>query len=217
MQLAAIEMSKIIYLTQLYRPTGQLYIPEAIAKIVQRYSFVKHPSIEDLTKNVQTFGVGKFENSQIQEMSVYNDGVIASASSNTNIIDAFLSDVLTWSKENLGLIQAVTAKPEKHYESNIVIKSKVDMTNVAKPRLGVLQAFNKIWKRGYFGNAFVPASFNLDCDKSLFRGLRKPIHFGFERRVGVPFEENIFHSTAPLTTDDHLDLLERLEALAEEI
>jgi hypothetical protein len=31
------------------------------------------------------------------------------------------------------------------------------MTNVTKPRLGVLEAFDKIWKRGYFGNAFVPA------------------------------------------------------------
>ena len=214
MQLAAIESSKIIYLTQLYRPTGQLYLPEAAAALAQRYLFTKYPSLEDLSKNVQTFGIGKFENSQIQEMSIYNDGVIVSAMSNTKVLDAFLVDVLSWAESNFGLTQAVIAKPEKHYESMIIVKANLDLIKITAPKRGVTEAFNKAWKNRHFGNVFISSSFTLDCDRAAFSGKRKPIHFGIERRIGLPFDENVFHSTAPLTTDDHLELLERLEFLA---
>jgi hypothetical protein len=55
MELVAIDLSRVIYLTQIVRPAGQLYIPDAAAKLVQRYSFAKFPSMDELTKDAFTF------------------------------------------------------------------------------------------------------------------------------------------------------------------
>jgi len=94
MNLIGIESSRIIFLTQVHRPSGELYLPDAVAKIVKRYSFLKSPSPEQALP--YTFAVGKFQNSQIAEFSLYNDGLIVSSASDTDLLDAFLDDLLSW-------------------------------------------------------------------------------------------------------------------------
>ena len=66
---------------QVHRPAGQLYLPDALAKLVERYSFVKAPGPEQAL--LFTFTVGKFKNAQIAELSIYNDGFIVSSASDT--------------------------------------------------------------------------------------------------------------------------------------
>ena len=50
MELIGFDTSSVVYLTQVYRPAGQPYMPEAAAKLVQRYSFAKFPTLDDLQK-----------------------------------------------------------------------------------------------------------------------------------------------------------------------
>jgi hypothetical protein len=45
-------------------------------------------------------------------------------------------------------------------------------------------------------------------------GRRKPMPFSIERRLGVPFEENVFYCKAPVPTKIHLSALTAIEALA---
>ena len=41
----------------------------------------------------------------------------------------------------------------------------------------------------------------------------KPVNFSFQRKVGEPLDSGRYWSQAPLPTDKHIELLERLEAL----
>jgi hypothetical protein len=214
MELVAVQNSRVVYLTYLYRPTGQLYLPEAVAKLIQRYSFVKYPTAEDLLKDIHPFGMGKFNDIQIDEMKIYPDGVIASSRSDSDLVDSFLRDLFDWAQKEFGFVQGITAKPERHYESYLIVKSKCDLALAQKPRHDITEDFNKLWRKKYFDEAYLPAGFALDCDPHNFSGRRKPMAFDLARRIGVPFEENVFFSTAPLTTKDHLALLSRLEDVA---
>ena len=101
MKLLGIESSRIIYLMQARRPSGQLYLPDAVSKLVKRYSFVKSPGPEQALP--LTFNIGKFRETQISELSVYNDGLIISSASDTDILDAFLNDFLGWATRSLAL------------------------------------------------------------------------------------------------------------------
>ena len=42
----------------------------------------------------------------------------------------------------------------------------------------------------------------------------KPVRFSLERRLGIPYNEHVFYSIAPLHTQDHLKLLMDLESLS---
>ena len=191
-----------------------MYLPEAAAKLAQRYSFAKYPSLEELLKATQSFSVGSFKGVQIQELSIYSDGVIVSSRSDTDVLDAFLDDLFAWVASELGIVPVVTNRPEKYYESTLVVKSETDLALATKPVKDVVDAFNRIWRKKYFETDYATSGFLLHCDAHQFKGRRNPLHFGVERRLGVSFEENIFFSMAPLGTKDHLDFLARLENLA---
>ena len=53
-----------------------------------------------------------------------------------------------------------------------------------------------------------------DFDSKDFLGKRKPFRLIIDRRINVPFSENIFYSQAPFRTDDHLDVLTQFERAA---
>src|SRR5436853_258375 len=82
-----IDDTRVVHLLNMRRRAGQAYWPEVAAKLVGRYSFIRYPSIQDLTERREfiAFGVGKFADSQIQELKVYGDGLVVNARSNSNV------------------------------------------------------------------------------------------------------------------------------------
>jgi hypothetical protein len=215
MQPVMIESSRVILLIQMTRPAGQPYLPEVAAKLAQRYSFQRLPSLDDLTSGMQTFSIGKFSDVQINDFQVYPDGVVVSARVDTDLLEAFLEDVLSWSKNEIGLMELPFLKSQTFFESAIVVKSDTDLAAGLVPALRVFtEAVNKA-THGY--RSEVPYQFTgltFDQDPALPAGSRKLLRFGLERRVNVGFSENVFYSVAPLRTKDHLALLKELEDLA---
>jgi len=202
---------------QMRRPAGQLYMPEAVAKVIARYSFIKHPTVQDLTerRDFVSFGVGKFADSQIQEFRVYGDGFTVEARSKTQILDAFLDDLLDWGTKEFGL-EAVPVLPvERHYESAVVVQSKTDLSKVLRPLHVIAEELNKLMEKSTFKpRPFEPTGLIFSVDQTAEGSRRKEPKVIVDRRVGTSFNENIFYSQGPLPTDDHLALLGRLEALA---
>jgi hypothetical protein len=211
MELVALETSRIIYLTQVVRPEGQVYLPEAAAKLAEHYSFVRPPSIEQLSAPQVTFAIGKFKDVQIDELQIYPDGIIAAGRCNTTILDEFIEDLFAWAKDTFGLITPSTTKPEKFFESVVVVRSTKDLALSISPKKDVARLFNEL-----FADSSAPfkiSGFTLDSDPAQFLGRRKPLRFTLERRAAVPFAENVFFSHAPLRTDDHLRILSEIEQL----
>jgi len=61
---------------------------------------------------------------------------------------------------------------------------------------------------------FVPGGFSFDNDAHAIAGRRKPVQFAVERRLGAPFENNIFYCRAPLPTKAHMAALLLIEEVA---
>ena len=47
MKIASVEFGQVTWLVNVSSPTGDLYLPEALAKLVQKYSFLKSPQAEE--------------------------------------------------------------------------------------------------------------------------------------------------------------------------
>ena len=212
MKLLGIESSRIVCLMQFHRPGGQLYLPDAMAGLVKRYSFVKAPGPEQALPF--TFTVGKFKNAQIAEFSIYNDGFIVSSASDTDLLDAFLEDFLSCAIKEFGVVQMTAAKPEKFYESSIIVKSTSDLPGSLRPENDITGVLADAMKSAKISAPLNFTGFIFDFDPASFAGKRKPFRLIVDRRVGVPFSENIFYSQAPFRTKDHLRVLSSLEAIA---
>lgn len=200
-------------MTEVHRPSAAVYLPELIAKVVQRYHFVQGPTAEQLLKSEIVFQIGKFDDVGIGEMRIYNDGVIVSGGSNTDYLEAFLNDLLEWAKTDFGLVPIVTVKPELHFESLFYVKSDADLLSLIRPEKAAVTAINRLWAQYPYGGEYELISAHFNIDPPNVKARRKPQQFIIERRAGTAAEENIYYSVAPFKTKDHLALLERLEAL----
>jgi hypothetical protein len=212
MELVAIENCRVLCLTQMYRPAGQLFLPAAAAKLISRYSFAKPPStIDDLSKDVVTFSIGAFGDIAINELTIYPDGLVAVSKSNTSKIRSFIVDLLEWAKKEFGIIELDIVPTQTYYESAIVVRAASDVLRAVKPMHDAAAALRKRLIAQADAVAYEPFAFVLDVDST--RTSRRLMRFTLERRIGVPFEENVFFSIAPLETDDHIEFLGELEKL----
>ena len=216
MELINFDTSRVIHLISVTRPGGQLYAPDLVRATAERYQFLKGPTVDDLIKREVKFSVGKFNDFQIQEFAVYSDGLIVTAAADTDILEAFIEDMLTWGENEFGFTPIISVgKPERHFESLLIIKSEVDLAKAMTISEEILTALNALSSSGrYIEAEFKPSGLAIDCDPQQVKAVRKPMSFGFERRLGISFEENVFYSKAPLRTKDHLDLLRLTEDVA---
>jgi hypothetical protein len=212
MKLLGIESSRIIYLMQALRPLGQVYIPDAIAKVRERYSFVKVPNPDQALP--LSFSIGKFRDAQIAEFSIYNDGFIVSSRSNTDLLDAFIEDLLTWAANELSIEQLTGTTTEKFYESSILVKAETDLTGTVISGLDVDHVVAPAMSAANISAPLKLTGMIFDFDSKDFLGKRKPFRLVVDRRINVPFSENIFFSQAPFRTDDHLHVLTEFERAA---
>lgn len=189
---------------------GTPYFPEVVADVLSKYQFAKLPTLDELLTDGHTFKfqIGKFEDVQISEFGVYGDGITASGKCPTELLDAFLDDVLAASEKALKIVPVLAHRNETYYESKIVVKSEADLAALVAPAAeGVVQ---KIVKEK-LGVTFQSSGMVFDCDPAAVTGRRKPVRVFIERKIGFRYEENLFLCIAPLKTKDHIDLLVAIE------
>jgi hypothetical protein len=215
-QLIGYEASRVVQLTNVGRLAGGVVVAELAQQVVQKFSFLKFPTLDDLLKEGQTFGLGKFQGVQITELKVYSDGVIVSGGCNTNILDAFLQELFAFIKADFGLDEIRVQEPEKHFESSIMVRAERDLVPILSPPKRVTSLIEQTIS-GVVGREYEPTTvyFETDSDPLKLKMRRRPNRFTLERKIGLPFSTNAFYSQAPLKSDDHFALLEALEGLAD--
>jgi hypothetical protein len=214
-ELIGIESSKIIALFLAGRAEGAPYMPEAVASLVERYRFDEYPkSVTDMTGERVHFGHGLHRGKPIEQFDIFADGVIVNGKISTEILDDFLDDVIRWMEPTLGIKRIETHDINKIYESNIAVRSSVNL-------LSAMDGFSEIYSALTDGlriasgitQKFQEFGIALAVDHSKIAGL-KPAPFRLERRGELAFSKGLYGSVAPLPTKAHMAILHKIEKLA---
>lgn len=214
MKLLAIEMSRITSLFAAARLGGQMYLPHAADQLAKRYSFVGAPqSLDELVGNKVEFRHGLFENSAIDTLEIYNDGVVISSRSDSDVLDAFLDDLNLWIEAELGISIIQTHGVSKMYDSTLIVETDQNIFKPFNAYADIAKMIDeKLQELSGLRVNFQHFGLVLAADQTQNPAL-KPVPFRFERKFGAEFSLNQFYTTAPLKTRQHFEVLRKIEQL----
>lgn len=178
-----------------------------------RYGFYQGPrqlSDYDLGGGM-TFLRGQFRRDWfIDKFQIFNNGILVEGKVETVELDAFLDDALAWSIGELQLLPEKVEFSTKFYLSQIEIEvddaigsAFIEFSSLGKRVSTMTKSY------GQQSPELELSSISLQADISPQRG----VSFIFARREGKPFSSNLYFSSAPLSSADHLSILGELLSL----
>lgn len=231
MQLLSVIFSQSLRIVRSTNPMGTIYMPDAIKELENRYGFLEVPkSLQeyDLQKGIN-FLHGKFSLKKrmhfkgmldavrtdelvIDRLQLFHNGLLVETRSYVESADMFLDDVIDWGTERFGLRLLEDPPIRKVFSSQVEVKFNQSPIPALVPRQGgVIKSLAANFKAyGLEWPQFEASGISFHCDTKTAE-VPAPTFFGLERRTGFPYSSNIFFSTAPLLTRDHLKLLESLD------
>lgn len=214
MQLASVLLARYFGLIQIedLNLNGTLYWPEIIPALVERYGFVKYPTSFDSldeSKGIELVG-GRFGKQVIEKLVILDTGIYLDTSISTAVAEELWYGLMDWATQKLG----VTFKPDMIkravYVSHVTFHSEVPILSVnpilTKIGAVVTEQVEKCYRQRL---EYEPAVISITFDQQLTKLGTAP--FTIQRREGAPFEENKYFSSAPLRTNQHLEMLEAFE------
>jgi len=215
MKLISVEFGQVTWIVDLAVPSGNVYLPAAIAAIKDRYKFVNVPSLEVLlaqNPNI-VFEHGKFVDSVIRKFSSHNDGMVAETSAGTNNAEEFLDDFVKWSCKEFGATVLEINDAYRFYDSHLIVQMEIDLEEkMAFIKFITDELSSEIKNYGIIPLDYHASGFSLSTDNTEVRGL-STTSFRIDRRIGQRFSNNLYYCTAPLKTADHIRLLGKIENL----
>lgn len=204
-------------------------MPDVVSGFRERYGFLEVPTTVagyDASKGV-TFRHGKFrvrtsvsaqgrvsEEIVIDQLQVFNDGLVVNTKAYVEDADLFIDDVISWATSAFGYNILDDPPMQRAYASQVEIYFEGSLP----PLFEKISILNKrittaLTSYGKTPPSYEVSGFSLHCDTTKLLA-PIPSAFTFERRTQHPFTSNIYFSSAPLNTSDHLKVLEELEGLA---
>ena len=118
---------------------------------------------------------------------------------------------MDWLKEEYEATELDINDSYRVYDSHLVVQLDFDLA----PRMEFINfVSSQIEKQresyGLTPLEYVASGFMLSADGTASN--LAPVSFTIERRAKQPFKNNLYYSTAPLRTNDHIKLLEDIEA-----
>jgi hypothetical protein len=210
MELARVQMARSIWLfdPEELNPRGKKVGP-IFQSLKDRYNFTEPTSIEDLkpAANSVKFTGGAFTiGSDVidVELELYNDGLVATSKSHTDHTDQFLSDLLSWLRQEHGFgNENYFPKPRRAHRSEVIVFAP---TIKIASGIGKFLALTETIAK----NANVDAA-ALEPEAIIFGSDARRGLFTFERRTGVPYSDHKYFSAAQMQTSKHLNVLVELE------
>ncbi|MGA8573757.1 MAG: hypothetical protein ACLP7A_14420 [Desulfobaccales bacterium] len=217
MKLLSINLARSLWFFNLLEinPKGLNLYPIIIPILVDSYKFKQYPSVNDVvdeTKGVK-FEYGEFinrgGNALIINMTIFNDGITAETRSSTNDSDAFLTEILTRLSQELQLPFYKEILRKICYASQVYVTTNKAL-ELINPKVKEISKYLSNNASGFEEISFELGGLTFWPDQKY---TNKPFNFIFERILNVPFSENKYYSAAPLSTDKHLELLNKLERI----
>ena len=216
MKLLSVNLARSIWLGPVsdFNPRGASLYSTLFPLLMNTYKFKKYPAlsdVSDLTKGVE-FGSGQFAAGDDHPIAVnltfYNDGIIADSGSSTDHSDAFLEDVFNRSLEIFKMPHYDSVIRKKVYLSQVFVTTEKSL-EIINPKLAQISKYlSSTVEQGNLTFRLAGILFSPDQVQRV-----NPAPFRFERVANVPFAENRYYSAAPLQTDKHLELLDKLESI----
>jgi hypothetical protein len=219
MKLKNVLVGQSVRFIRLLEPLGGIYIPDFIKAMQDEYKFVTIPKTLaefDRTKGIRfEHGLFKKEDKNIvlDRLQIYDNGIVIETRAYAEEADLFLNDMISWAIRVLGIRHDSDTRVARAYLSNI----EVEMKNpFPAARSKVTDAISKMLSKrlseyGIKAEPYEEVGFTMYVD-TLDLKAPFPTNFKLERREGFGFGSNVFFSSAPLKTEDHLDLLEHVES-----
>jgi len=215
MQTRQVLLSRAI---QLAKSTTNLgWVPDLLQEIGAKYEFAVVPTAAEVFRvdsnkpepNKAVFRHGRLDNNVIDTLTIHADGFVVDTTTSTDNADLFITDFLQWAMARVPSLKEV-GKP--FYLSQLEVS--MDFGRLATVLAPIGQTIFEMLKR-YEVPGVGPYALNH------LRLVQDPLGkigpnlsaFGIERRLGVPFTDDVFFVQAPLRTQDHILMLETLEQL----
>jgi hypothetical protein len=201
-----------------YLPTTGVMPRDQIELVRARYQFQVFPQLAPgmLPPAMMLFVVGKFPSDDapfaINQLAMREDGDVVVATT-TEQADTVLEDLVKLLDAKLGYRLSSSNKIISHL-SNLVVEFDDGLENCIGKLSEIAKAINDARsgkpefniKRLAFGQGGI-----VDSTDPLVAV--ETADFLIERRSGTPYEANRYFCSAPMSTTEHLQLLERIEAI----
>jgi hypothetical protein len=220
MKLVSVDVARTTWLFPLteLNPRG-LSFTKAFLGLAERYDFKKFPrhtgDFDPEAKGL-IFNEGTFKSRDgrdiVVKLTIFTDGILADSWSSTSDSEDFLKDGMQWLKTEHGFSIPADRKVKTLYLSQLTVTTDKKIASL-NPKL---QAFadsiaSKLEDRWEDNTGFSVSGISFGPNDPTTPSA--PANFRFEVKAGTATAEKRYFAFAPVPTDVHLQLLEKLESL----
>jgi hypothetical protein len=214
MELTAIALARITAPLEILAldPLGKASTLEALKRLGGKYTFAGFPKSLaeiDVQKGLELVS-GTFGEIRIDKLLIYSNGIAVDTRSSTEDSEAVLYDLLDAANKAFGAV----IKPSRiGFTSQVIFRSKLSLFRINPGFQGIANGLTTRVSQSLAQKMeFEPSAVYFHVDTSQTK--INPGAFAIERRADTPFSENLYFSTAPLRTREHLEMIRQIEAIA---
>ena len=195
------------------------YLPDAMKALVERYGFVGVPTTReeffptDPSTGI-TFRHGKLvlpdRTIIIDFLQIYQNGLLVTTRTNTSDSDLVIEDVFKWATDTFNT-KYEPVRPGFVHSSQLEVRFELSLPELVPVVSSVGNAVtNRLDDFFEIRPRYELISLNFWFDKTKFPNIA-PTAVRIDRREAVAFEQEVYWSEAPLSTQDHIEVLAEFE------
>ena len=212
-------VSLLVDLLDLGTRTG-IHLPEAAMHVQSRYAFVHAPSVPPpQAQQMYRFEQGRLVTDKkqysISAFEIHPHGLVVQGT-DTDAAEAFFEDFFTFGIEHLHL-KKPEREPTRVFLSAMVVEFASDTNKFLAKWKEISKAFGGQLEKAYgISEPAQLSRLSLQPDPQAIAPRLAALmnEFTIERRIYEPYGHQRYYTAAPLRTDDHIALLQRLEQIA---